>query len=349
MPKPDVTTHGQGTGGRRDRGGFGRRAAWQLWHSRFGRTVDLPFPGLDEIKIRCFPDCAATGRLMRDGAFPDRHTAAFLRHYLRPGDAVADIGANVGLVTMQMAALVGFGGRVDAFEPSSQMRRRLSENLSLNRLIQVAVQSRMAGRQTRQARFADATTKSGRRRPPLPVELATGVIGVDCVRLDEALAGRRYSLLRIDVAGQEVAVLEGALRMLREANPPALLVALDEALAGRRYSLLRIDVAGQEVAVLEGALRMLREANPPALLVALDEALADYGLSPEAAIEWLDEHDYEVALYNADQHRIDYGAAPWQRSRTVIALARAARNLVSRRLAGYDDGKIADDLHHHAD
>lgn len=306
MPKPNATKHGQGTGGRRDRGGFGRRAAWQLWHSRLGRAVDLPFPGLDGISVRCFPDCAATGRLMRDGAFPDRHTAAFLRHYLRPGDAVADIGANVGLVTMQMAALVGFGGRVDAFEPSSQMRRRLTENLSLNRLVQVAVQPRMAGRETRQARFADATTKSGRRRPPLPVELATGVIGVDCVRLDEALAGRRCSLMRIDVAGQEVAVLEGTVRMLREANPPAL-------------------------------------------LIALDNALADYGLSPEAAIEWLDEHDYEVALYNADQHRIDYGAAPWQRSRTVIALARAARNFVSRRLAGFDDDKIADGLHHHAD
>lgn len=239
---------------------------------------------------------------MRAGAFPDRHTAMFLRRFLRPGDAAADIGANVGLVTLQLAALVGPSGRVDAFEPSSLMRRRLAENLSLNRMVQVAVQPRMAGADNRQARFADGTTKSGRRRPPLPVELATGVIGVECVRLDEALGARRYSLIRIDVAGQEVAVLQGATGMLQHANPPVL-------------------------------------------LIALDDALRDYGLSPEQAIDWLDVHGYEVALYDGDQHRLDYGAAPWQRSRTVIALARAARNYVSRRLAGFDDAENEAFLH----
>lgn len=273
------------------RGGFGRRAAWQFWHSRFGRTVDLPFPGLEGVQLRCFPDCPATNQLMRHGAFPGRHTATFLHRYLRGGDAVADVGANVGLLTLQFGALVGPAGRVDAFEPSSAMRRRLNENLQLNRMVQVAVHARMAGAETRQARFADGTTKSGRRRPPLPVELATGVIGVDCTRLDEALAGRRYALVRIDVAGQELAVLQGMTEMFRDANPPVL-------------------------------------------LIALDEALGEYGLSPERVMDWLAEHGYEVVLYDADRHQIAYEATPWQRSRTVIAIARAGRNLVSRRLAG---------------
>src|SRR5690606_25727217 len=120
-----------------------RRAAWAFWHSRLGKTVDLPFPGLEGVTLRCFPDCPATGLLMRKGYFPDRHTAIFLHRYLRTGDAAADIGANVGLLTLQMAALVGPGGRVDAFEPSSAMRRRLGENLQLNRMVQVAVHARM--------------------------------------------------------------------------------------------------------------------------------------------------------------------------------------------------------------
>jgi FkbM family methyltransferase len=279
--------------GRVGKGGLGRRAAWQFWHSRFGKTVDLPFPDLPSVQVRCFTDCAATNALMRTGAFPDRHTAIFLRRYLRAGDAVADVGANVGLVTLQLGALVGPNGRVDAYEPSSMMRRRLNENLSLNRMVQVAVHARMAGAETRQARFADGTTKSGRRRPPLPVELATGVIGVDCTRLDDVLAERRYMLVRIDVAGQELAVLQGMTEMLRDANPPAL-------------------------------------------LIALDDSLRDYALTPEHVLEWLAAHDYEIALYDADRHQISYEAAPWRRSRTVLALARAARNLVSLRLAGLD-------------
>ena len=273
---------------------LGRRAAWQFWHSRFGKTVDLHFPRLDGVQVRCFTDCAATDTLMRDGYFPDHHTATFLRRYLRLNDAAVDIGANVGLVTLQLAALVGPEGRVDAFEPSSLMRRRLNENLALNRMVQVGVHARMAGAETRLAGFAEGTTKSGRRRPPLPIELATGVIGVDCTRLDEALGGRHYALVRIDVAGQELAVLKGMTEMLRESNPAVV-------------------------------------------LLALDEALGDYGLTPQQVMDWLSEHDYEIALYNADQHLIDYDAAPWRRSRTVMAIARAARNLVSRRLAGLDD------------
>src|SRR3546814_408677 len=148
----------------------------------------------------------------------------------------ARVGEGSGVQTcalpssLQLGALVGPNGRVDAFEPSSLMRRRLNENLSLNRMVQVAVHARMAGAETRQARFADGTTKSGRRRPPLPIELATGVIGVDCTRLDDALGERRYLVVRIDVAGQELAVLPGLTAMLREANPPAQLIAPDDAL-----------------------------------------------------------------------------------------------------------------------
>ncbi len=295
---PKVASHNSGATegdavGRVGKGGLGRRAAWQFWHSRFGKTVDLPFPDLPQVQVRCFTDCAATNALMRNGAFPDRHTAVFLRRYLRADDTVADVGANVGLVTLQLGALVGPNGRVDAYEPSSMMRRRLNENLSLNRMVQVAVHARMAGAETRQARFADGTTKSGRRRPPLPIELATGVIGVDCTRLDGALGDRRCMLVRIDVAGQELAVLQGMTEMLRDANPPAL-------------------------------------------LIALDESLRDYALSPEQVLDWLAEHGYEIVLYDADRHQISYEAAPWQRSRTVIAIARAARNLVSLRLAGLD-------------
>src|SRR5690606_33207044 len=110
MPKLDSQNSALGeseTANRAGKGGFGRRAAWQFWHSRFGKTVDLPFPDLPGRLVRCVPDCAATSTLMRAGAFPDRHTATFLRRYRRPEDAGADIGANVGLVTLQLGALVG--------------------------------------------------------------------------------------------------------------------------------------------------------------------------------------------------------------------------------------------------
>lgn len=46
---------------------------------------------------------------------------------IRPGDTVWDIGANVGLYTLQFSRQVGPGGRVVAFEPSPTNFTRLEE------------------------------------------------------------------------------------------------------------------------------------------------------------------------------------------------------------------------------
>src|SRR5438034_5802906 len=41
----------------------------------------------------------------------------FLNRFINPGDAVLDIGANVGLYTVKLSKLVGPVGAVHAFEP----------------------------------------------------------------------------------------------------------------------------------------------------------------------------------------------------------------------------------------
>src|SRR5262245_33403425 len=46
-----------------------------------------------------------------------RHGLGAIRSLLSPGMVVADIGANVGFYTFEMAAAVGPAGRVIAFEP----------------------------------------------------------------------------------------------------------------------------------------------------------------------------------------------------------------------------------------
>jgi FkbM family methyltransferase len=161
----------------------------------------------------------------------DHHTENFMRRYLRPGDAVLDIGARDGLFAVAAAAAVGPDGRVDSFEPSPSLRRKLTEAVHRSHAVAIVIHPRMVGTQAQLGRFVDGTGKSGRRRPPLPGELAVGgVIGVECVRLDQAMATRRYALMRLDIAGGELVALRGAEAMLREANPPALLIAMDSAL-----------------------------------------------------------------------------------------------------------------------
>jgi FkbM family methyltransferase len=61
------------------------------------------------------------------------------RSFLRPGDTVIDVGANVGNLTMAFAAAVGDRGRVLAFEPQQFPYLCLCANIALNSLIHYVI------------------------------------------------------------------------------------------------------------------------------------------------------------------------------------------------------------------
>lgn len=66
-------------------------------------------------------------------------TISWLRNYVRPGDTVVDIGANVGIYTVLAAKLVGQRGKVFAFEPHAVNFSSLMENIALNEIEDVCV------------------------------------------------------------------------------------------------------------------------------------------------------------------------------------------------------------------
>jgi FkbM family methyltransferase len=248
---------------------------------------DPPTVGLNggppKSAIKTLPSTqAATAQAGPDNA--DRHNFAFMERYLHTGDAVLDIGANAGTYAIAAAKVVGLAGRVDAVEPSPTMRARL--------LATVVIHSVMVGAKDGLGRYADGTTKSGRRRSPAAGELATRVVGIESVRLDALLSKRPYALLCMDIAGCELTALQGA----------------------REH---------------------LAKCHPAVILLAMDDALKDFGSSPAALIDWLDELGYEIAFYDADRNVIEYPDIPWQRRRKLLAIARRERNTVLRRLADH--------------
>ena len=226
-------------------------------------------------------------------SWADPHSVAFVDRYLKPGDRVLDIGANLGGFAIQAARRVGLQGSIDAFEPSPQMRMRLKEAVATARALQVTIHPRLVSSANGLGRFLDGTGRFRRRRIVAPHELVSGgVIGVDQVMLDRWVDARSYALMKLDIAGCEMMALEGAADCLAIGNPPAI-------------------------------------------LIALDAALADFGSAPVLVAEWLAARGYETILYDADRHKLDYVAEPWQRRRMVLAVAQSARNDVSRRLADY--------------
>ena len=149
--------------------------------------------------------------------------AALLRALLRPGDRVAEGGANVGYHTLGMAERIGPEGRLDAFEPVPDFLPMLEWSLAENRL---------AGR----VRLHDAALLdragpieilqdpqfqgSGHLAIPHASPRYARRIAARATTLDAALAGPDgavppLDLLRLDVEGAEIMALRGAERVLR--------------------------------------------------------------------------------------------------------------------------------------
>ncbi len=131
---------------------------------------------------------------------------------VRRGDVVFDIGANAGFYTLLAAARCGAEGKVIAFEPLPRNLQFLKRHLQLNRVTNTTIIEAAVADFTGFASFdvADGHACEGR--------LATsGALGVQVVSLAQAVAAGEIpqpDVLKIDVEGGELAVLEGAMPLL---------------------------------------------------------------------------------------------------------------------------------------
>jgi FkbM family methyltransferase len=76
-------------------------------------------------------DKSVVGAIARSGGSWEPEIMDVMQRFIRPDDVCLDIGANVGVHTLAMAALAP-RGRVHAFEPSSVNFRHLGENIRCN-------------------------------------------------------------------------------------------------------------------------------------------------------------------------------------------------------------------------
>jgi FkbM family methyltransferase len=149
-----------------------------------------------------------------------------LRQLCRPGDIVADVGANIGATTVPLAAHVGERGFVYAFEPQRVVFQTLCANVALQSFTNVdcvhaAVGERAATIHIPDLRYDLEANFGG-------VELAVFDSGrpVSQVTLDAYIDRGPFTLIKIDVEGMETEVLRGG-RLLIETQRPLLYVEND--------------------------------------------------------------------------------------------------------------------------
>lgn len=145
---------------------------------------------------------------------------------LEPGMGVADVGANIGLLTVAAARTVGPAGRVFAFEPEDEPRECLARTLHLNGLSWVELSAAAAGRATGPQTFHVSPILGHSSLYELPADEGEArAVTVEVVRLDDVVPRRqRLDLVKIDVEGAELDVLAGMSRLLK-ANPDIAVIA----------------------------------------------------------------------------------------------------------------------------
>ncbi len=147
-----------------------------------------------------------------------------MRHFIRPGDTVLDLGAHIGLHTMPLANAVGPEGRVIAVEPLPRTAECLRRSLICNGLLdRCELVVAAAGDEDGDSIFyLGGNSMLGSLYPLVDDQRA---VEVREIRVD-ALVGatRRIDFVKLDVEGAELKALAG-MSALVERNPDIGLIA----------------------------------------------------------------------------------------------------------------------------
>ena len=144
------------------------------------------------------------------------------RRFARPGTCAIDVGANLGMHSLVLAACVGDGGKVHAFEPVPSICDRMEENLKLNGVTNVELHKEAMGSFSGDVVFdanpTDFNVGKGRVTPQGDITVPIGTI-------DDRLGSltQPVSVVKIDTEGHELEVLKGAVDLLSKHRPAVLI------------------------------------------------------------------------------------------------------------------------------
>jgi len=169
-------------------------------------------------------------------AQPERDSLS-CRQYIKAGDCVLDIGANIGVYSKLLSEWIGGSGLVHAFEPVAETFDYLSQNvreLGLNNVV---------------CHHAAVSSANGLGRVIVPngnfyrAKLSDTGEEVTVVRLDDLFAGD-VSFIKCDVEGHEIGVIEGATKLIERCRPVWLMEVAHpetvELMRDRGYRAIRL-------------------------------------------------------------------------------------------------------------
>jgi FkbM family methyltransferase len=191
-----------------------------------------------------------------------------LKTLVRPDDLVLDVGANIGVFTVRFARWVGPNGRVLAVEPEELNFATLQAEIERAGVSDRSTLIRaVCAEQVGERLLVRNDMHPGDHRLALAGD-GTPVRAVSIDALVGEQQGKRVGLIKIDVQGAEMIVLQGALETLRKHGPPLFVeiheaglahfgaspTALVQFLTSLGYTINRLEARGRAVPESEAEL-----------------------------------------------------------------------------------------------
>lgn len=151
---------------------------------------------------------------------------------IESGHAFVDIGANAGVFSMMAAQRVGQGGVVLAFEPQINIFSKLVANANRNELTNIFCFNLAISNTTKPVSLGSTDIcHTGTAFVKENTEGSTSTTWAVCPKNDlkivEKMIGKRNTVIKIDVEGHELSVLEGISFLLTSAIVKKLIVEID--------------------------------------------------------------------------------------------------------------------------
>ena len=149
---------------------------------------------------------------------------------LRPGDIMIDVGANVGLISIIAARLVGKTGTIHSFEPQPSLLDLFQQSIKANLYNQIILHP--VGLSDRNGKMSLKVPKNNYGKGSLSRDYpAAETIEIPIFKLSEYM--KKYQLesirlMKIDVEGHETQVIKGALELFKKVTPEVIIFEFNE-------------------------------------------------------------------------------------------------------------------------
>ena len=143
--------------------------------------------------------------------------AKIMEEKIKVGNITVDVGANIGLHTLNMARIVGNTGRVFAFEPDPSNFEILEKNVKINNYQNIILEQKAVGDKHGRTTLYHSDNPGLHRI--FPQTKAKGQVQVELTSLDKYFIDSnlvdKINFIKIDVEGLEFSVLKGMKNILK--------------------------------------------------------------------------------------------------------------------------------------